>query len=82
MGLLQDLKIKIGEYDFYVQVQVVKDAPYELLLGRPFLTYTQAIHKHFTNGESRLTLTDPNTRDKITIPTRGRMRCSDFQGFQ
>ena len=33
MGLLQDLKIDIGGYSFYVQVQVVQDAPYDLLLG-------------------------------------------------
>jgi hypothetical protein len=33
MGLLQDLKIEIGGYDFYLQVQVVKDAPYEMFLG-------------------------------------------------
>ena len=41
MGLLQDLKFG---YNFYVQVQVVQDAPYELLLGRPFFTLTQATH--------------------------------------
>jgi gag-polyprotein putative aspartyl protease len=76
MGLLQDLKINIGGYDFYLQVQVVKDAPYEMLLGRPFFTLTQATHKHFDNGESRLTLFDPNTGDKITFPTRARNRDS------
>ena len=72
MGLLQDLKINIGGYDFYVQVQVVRDAPYEMLLGRPFFTLTQATHKHYANGESRLTLFDPNTQAKIMLPTRGR----------
>ena len=74
MGLLQDLKVNIGGYDFYLQVQVVKDAPYEMLLGMPFFTLTQASHKHFDNGDSRLTLFDPNTGDKITIPTRPRSR--------
>lgn len=80
MGLLQDLKVNIGGYDFYLQVQVVRDAPYEMLLGRPFFTLTQASHKHFDNGESRLTLFDPNTGDKITLPTRARNRenRSDF----
>jgi hypothetical protein len=82
MGLLQDLKINISGYDFYLQVQVVKDAPYEMLLGRPFFTLTQATHKHFENGESRLTLFDPNTQDKITFPTRARDRDQSVQGFQ
>lgn len=81
MGLLQDLKIDIGGYDFYLQVQVVKDAPYEMLLGRPFFTLTQATHKHFDNGESRLTLLDPNSGDKITFPTRARDREHNSQGF-
>ena len=79
IGLLQDLKMRIGQYDFYVQVQVVKIAPYELLLGRPFLTLTQAVHKHFTNGSSQLTLIDLNTCNTITIPTRCRKH--DQQDF-
>lgn len=82
MGLLQDLKITIGGYDFYLQVQVVRDAPYEMLLGRPFFTLTQATHRHFDNGESRLTLLDPNTHDRITFPTRARERIQSVQGFQ
>jgi hypothetical protein len=73
-GLLQDLKISIGGYDFYLQVQVVKDAPYEMLLGCPFFTLAQATHKHFDNGESRLILFDLNTQDMITFPTRARER--------
>ena len=72
MGLLQDLKITIGGYDFYLQVQVVRDAPYEMLLGRPFFTLTSASHKHFDCGDSRLTLFDPNTGNKIMLPTRPR----------
>ena len=82
MGLLQDLKITIGGYDFYLQVQVVRDAPYEMLLGRPFFTLTQATHRHFDNGESRLTLLDPNTHDRITFPTRVRERIQSIQGFR
>ena len=69
MGLLQDLRINIGGYDFYLQVQVVKDAPYEMLLGRLFFTLTYATHKHFDNGESQLILIDPSSGDKITFPT-------------
>ncbi|PPQ71592.1 hypothetical protein CVT25_007902 [Psilocybe cyanescens] len=72
VGLLHDLKIVIGGYEFYLQVQVVDDAPYEMLLGRPFLTLTQASVQHFTNGDSHVTLVDPNTCAVITVPTRAR----------
>ena len=80
MGLLQDLKVEIGGYDFYVQVQMVQEAPYELLLGRPFFTLTQATHKHFLNRSSHLTLVDPNT--VITIPTHKRLHESTQVTFQ
>ena len=82
MGLLQDLKVEIGGYDFYVQVQVVQEAPYELLLGRPFFTLTQATYRHFSNGSSHLTLIDPNTHAIITIPTHARKRGQVQMAFQ
>ena len=72
IGLLQDLRLDIGGYDFYVQVQVVQDTPYDLLLGQPFFTLTQAMHKHFANGDSCLMLTDPNSGAIITVPTHPR----------
>ncbi|KAF8810507.1 hypothetical protein BYT27DRAFT_7220648 [Phlegmacium glaucopus] len=81
MGLIKNLKLTIGGYDFYVQAQVVKDAPYEVLLGRPFFTLTQASHQHYSNGDSRLTVLDPNTQELITIPTRPQTRKNVMQGF-
>ncbi|KAF8812860.1 hypothetical protein BYT27DRAFT_7085942, partial [Phlegmacium glaucopus] len=81
MGLIQDLKINMGGLDFYVQVQVVRDGPFELLLGRPFLTLTEAVHQYYANGDSRLTLTDPNSGETITIPTRHRNRANAAQDF-
>jgi len=70
LGLLQDLKLTIGGYTFYLQVQVVEDAPYELLLGLPFKTLTNMVTRTFSNGDSHITLTDPNTQAMITVPTR------------
>jgi len=74
IGLLQDLKITIGGYDFYVQAQVVENAPYELLLGLLLLTYTASTIQHFANGGLHLTLNDPNTGAVITVPSRPRNR--------
>jgi hypothetical protein len=61
LGLLADLKLTIGENNFYLQVQVIKNAPYKLLLGQPFFTLTQATTRHYTNGDSQITIVDPNT---------------------
>ncbi|KAJ3555385.1 hypothetical protein NP233_g12224 [Leucocoprinus birnbaumii] len=74
LGLLRDLPVRIGTSIFFIQVQVFENAPYEMLLGRPFLTLTHAQTHHFPNGDSHLTLYDPNTRETITIPTSVRVR--------
>ena len=50
IGLIHDLKVTIGAYNFYLQVQVVENASYEMLLGRPFLTLTEANTQHYANG--------------------------------
>ena len=68
MGLLKDLKVDISGYNFYLQVQVVKNTPYKMLLGLLFHTLTQAAHKHFTNGDLHITLTDPNMHNVIMVP--------------
>ncbi|KAJ3555802.1 hypothetical protein NP233_g12120 [Leucocoprinus birnbaumii] len=73
LGLIRDLPARIGPCTFYLQVQVVERAPYDMLLGRPFLTLAQACAHHFTDGHSHLTLTDPNTRESITVPTKPRI---------
>ncbi|KAJ3564556.1 hypothetical protein NP233_g8219 [Leucocoprinus birnbaumii] len=74
MGLLQNLRVSIGDCDFYLQVQVVDNTSYDMLLGRPFLTLAQANTRHFTNGDSHITLVDPNSHSIITVPTRPRIR--------
>ncbi|KAF9536297.1 hypothetical protein CPC08DRAFT_652196 [Agrocybe pediades] len=74
IGLLQDLKLTIGGYDFYVQAQVVANAPYEILLGLPLFTLTRGNLQHYENGDAHLTLHDPNTHATITVPTRKRVR--------
>lgn len=73
LRLLCDLPVQIGQGVFYLQVQVVRNAPYEMLLGRPFLTLTEASTQHCANGDSQITLIDPNTRLTFTIPTRPRV---------
>src|SRR5580704_12327609 len=79
LGLLQDLKLIIGGYEFFLQVQVMENAPYELLLGLPFQTLTESSVKHYANGDANITLSDPNTGAIITIPTKDRKFESRYQ---
>ncbi|TFK16998.1 hypothetical protein FA15DRAFT_568142, partial [Coprinopsis marcescibilis] len=72
-GLLPNLKVAIGECVFYLQVQVIKDASYDFLLGRPFHTLAKAVISHiYDSGQAQITLTDPNPKVVITLPTTNR----------
>ncbi|KAJ2923744.1 hypothetical protein H1R20_g13350, partial [Candolleomyces eurysporus] len=70
MGLLTNLKMRVGDIDFFVQAQVMDNVSYDVLLGRPFHTLTQAYVKHFTNGDTHATLTNPNSGTVVTVPTK------------
>ncbi|KAF9441235.1 hypothetical protein P691DRAFT_684634, partial [Macrolepiota fuliginosa MF-IS2] len=71
-----DLPVHIGWNTFYLQVQVVENASYDMLLGQPFLTLTEACTHHYTTGDLHITLHDPNTHDTFTIPTKPHVRLS------
>ena len=74
MGLLENLQVTIGPVELCLQVQVMKDAPYDMLLGRPFYSLAECVTKDFSSGEQYLTMRDPNSGREITVPTRNRVR--------
>lgn len=74
MGVVENLPIRIGDVELCLQVQVMRDAPYDLLLGRPFYSLAECVTKDFNSGEQYLTMKDPNTGHEITVPTRNRVR--------
>jgi hypothetical protein len=58
---LCNVRFTFDDIDIYLQVQVMPNAPYNVLLGHPFYTLTECITKDFANGDQHLTITDPNT---------------------
>ncbi|KAF5323887.1 hypothetical protein D9611_008277 [Ephemerocybe angulata] len=72
LGVIPDLLVRIGTCEFRLQVQVVEEAGYEMLLGRPFHVLAQAQMQHHRDGSGTITLTDPRTRAVITVPTKAR----------
>ena len=79
-GLLRDFPLTIGPATFYLQIQVADNLPCEVLLGRPFFTLTQALTIDHGDGTMDIELNDPNTGQKIRVPTREKknLRRSDF----
>ena len=56
MGLLQNLMVKVADMELILQVQVMDDMPYDLLLGQPFFALVSCVTQVHLNGKQYLTL--------------------------
>ena len=88
LGLAKNVPFLFGTITVYLQVHVIENAAYKVLLGRPFDIVTESVVKNAKDGSQSLTLTDPNTGVRCVMHTheRGKVptvlqRCfkSDFQ---
>ena len=69
LGLARNVPFEIANTIFYLQVHIIRDPAYDILLGRPFEVYTQAVLTNFPNATQTITILNPNTGTKATIPT-------------
>ncbi|KAF4605365.1 hypothetical protein EYR40_004149 [Pleurotus pulmonarius] len=76
IGLAHNVKITLGPIDLYLQVQIINDAPYEVLMGRPFFCLTSAVTRDYPDGRQDLTIHDPNSGRCFLIPTFKRIHRS------
>jgi hypothetical protein len=74
IGVLKNFPITIGGQTFFVQIQVCENLPCDVLLGRPFFMCASATTRDYPDGSQDLILTNPNSREEITVPTKERTR--------
>lgn len=83
LGLARNVTFQIGDLTLYLQVHVIREAAYDILLGRPFDVLTESVVRNYRNEDQTITLHCPNSGIVSTIPTiaRGnpRFRMKDFQ---
>ena len=72
LGLARNIPFLVGTVTLYLQVHVIRSPSYEILLGRPFDVLTESVVRNFTNEDQTITITDPNTGKRCTIPTFAR----------
>jgi hypothetical protein len=58
LGLLENLKLEIGSMKLFVQVHIIHNPAYNVLLGRPFEVLTALHIKNYHNKPQTITLTD------------------------
>ncbi|KAK0218945.1 hypothetical protein IW262DRAFT_1274075, partial [Armillaria fumosa] len=69
LGLVPNVTFLFGDVTIYLQVHVLANLAYELLLGCPFDTLTESEVKNTTDRDQMLILTDPNTRKQVKVHT-------------
>ena len=87
LGLAKNVCFAVGGLNLYLQVHILEDPPYRVLLGRPFSTLTSSTVSTKPDGSSEITLTDPNTKKVAIVPTYARgtgpeeLQKQRYQGF-
>lgn len=72
VGLARNVPFLFGDIPVYLQVHIIEKPAYQVLLGRPFDVITESITQNFKDGKQSLTIRDPNTDRRITMPTHAR----------
>jgi len=72
LGLIEDYPIKLGPVTVLLQIQVLDDAPFEVLLGRPFFDATSCSEVSRSGGGHEIHLVDPTTGNPYVFPTAPR----------
>jgi hypothetical protein len=69
LGLAKNVPLFFGQIMIYLQVHIIREPAYKVLLGRPFDSVTESLVKNAKNGSQTLTLTDPNTGETVSMDT-------------
>jgi hypothetical protein len=68
-GLARNVRFTFGDMTIYLQVHVIDQPAYQVLLGRPFDILTESIVQNKRDGSQSITIRDPNQQRRITLPT-------------
>jgi hypothetical protein len=74
LGLVEEQPVTIGNVTVRLQIQVVDNAPFEVLLGRPFFDVLSCAEISTAGGNHELRIRDPESGDEFTVPTYPRER--------
>ena len=72
LGLARNVPISIGDITLYIQIHIIRSPAYDILLGRPFDILTKSVVRNFANEDQTITIFDPNSGRRATIPTHAR----------
>lgn len=79
LGLARNVPFVFNDITLYLQVHVVNEPAYRVLLGRPFDSLTESVIHNDRDGGQIITITDPNSGKRSTLPTYQRGKPPDIR---
>lgn len=71
-GLARNVPFVFGDITVYLQVHIIDQPAYKVLLGRPFDILTESWVRNKPDGGQDILVKDPNTGKRCVVPTRAR----------
>ena len=71
-GLARNVPFRFDDITVYLQVHILRNVAYKVLLGRPWEVLTSCNIKNHPDGSQVVTLTDPNTGQVCAMPSYDR----------
>jgi hypothetical protein len=69
LGLARNIPCRFGAISLYLQIHVIREPAYDILIGQPFDVLTTSIVKNFTIEDQTITISNLNSGRIATIPT-------------
>ena len=79
LGLAKNVPFLCGYITVYLQIHIMANPAYKVLLGRPFDIITESVVKNEKDGSQTLTLTDQNTGERCVMHTYERGKVPDIR---
>ncbi|KAF8232036.1 hypothetical protein L208DRAFT_1209047, partial [Tricholoma matsutake] len=68
LGLAWNVPCEVGSITLYMQIHIIRDPAYDILLGQPFDVLTESTVKNYRNKAQTITIFDPNSTRSCAIP--------------
>ncbi len=87
LGMAKNVPFLFGDITVYLQVHIICDPAYDVLLGRPFNVLTLSTVYNNTDGGQVIKIKDPNSLQSMMVATFPHGQCHVAQreveqGFQ
>jgi hypothetical protein len=69
LGVARNVPFEVGGLKLFLQVHILEDPPYRILLGKPFETLGATTIQTYEDGSAEVVIKDPNTKRIAVVPT-------------